>query len=293
MRALIAGCLMMAAGGSAFAAGLIGKAGATEIDADQVRALLATLPEASRQAAARDIGVLEQVVRADLANRAVLAEAKAAGFERKAETLNELSRARDEALARLWLLNQAQVPAGYPTESDIASAYDANKAALQAPTEYRLAQIFVAAPNGADPATLAQALRKVMDLAPRLTATSEFGKLAREQSEQKEAAAKGGDLGWLADDKILPEVLAAVRTLKPGEIAGPVKTAQGFHFIKMIEKKAGRVLTLAESRERLRAALRTRRAQELQQKYLAELGNKLSVSINQIELASLQAALLK
>jgi peptidylprolyl isomerase len=269
MRALIAGCLMMAAGGSAFAAGLIGKAGATEIDADQVRALLATLPEASRQAAARDIGVLEQVVRADLANRAVLAEAKAAGFERKAETLNELSRARDEALARLWLLNQAQVPAGYPTESDIA------------------------APNGADPATLAQALRKVMDLAPRLTATSEFGKLAREQSEQKEAAAKGGDLGWLADDKILPEVLAAVRTLKPGEIAGPVKTAQGFHFIKMIEKKAGRVLTLAESRERLRAALRTRRAQELQQKYLAELGNKLSVSINQIELASLQAALLK
>jgi peptidylprolyl isomerase len=291
MRTLIAGCLLTVAGSNVIAAEIIGKAGTTEIDAAQVRALVATLPQQSRNAVAKDLGALEQVVRADLASRAVLAEARAAGFERKAETQSELNRLRDEALTRLWLLNQAQVPAGYPTETDIATAFEAHKSALQTPAEYRLAQIFIAAPNAAEPARLSQALRKIMDLAPRLAVASEFGKLAREQSEQQESAAKDGELGWLAEDKIAPEVQAAVRTLKVGEIAGPVKTSQGFHFIKLLEKKPARALTLAESRERLSVALRARRAQELQQKYLADLGGKLAVSINQIGLAGLQASL--
>ncbi len=294
MRMLIAGGLLaVVSHGVTNAAEVIGRAGSTEIDVAQVRALVAALPETSRAAVGKDINALEQLVRADLASRAVLTEAKNAGFDRKPETVTELNRLRDEALARLWLVSQVQVPAGYPSEADIAAAYEKNKAALQTPAEYRLAQIFIAAPDAADPARLSQALRKITELAPKLVGAADFARLARENSEQADSAAKGGELGWLVEDKIVAEVRGAVRTLKVNDVAGPIKTAQGFHFVKLMEKKPSRPLTLAEARDALSAALRTRRAQELQQQYLATLGQKLSVSINQIGLAGLQAALPK
>jgi parvulin-like peptidyl-prolyl isomerase len=292
MRSLLVGILLVAAANCGLASDLIGKAGSIQIDAAQVRALVAALPEPSRVAVAKDLAALEQMVRADLASRAVLAEAKAAGFERRPEAVAELDRIHEQVLSQLWLASQAQVPASYPGEAEVSVAFNQNQAALQTIAQYRLAQIFVSAPDAADPGKLAQALRKIMDLAPRISvAGADFGKLARENSEQAETAAKDGDLGWLAEDQIMPEALSAVRLLKPSQVAGPVKTAQGFHFIKLLEAKPAQPLTLAQSHERLVTALRARRAQELQQQYLATLGNKLSISINQVELANLQAAL--
>jgi peptidylprolyl isomerase len=257
-----------------------------------VKALVAELSEATRSAVATDLGALEQLVRADLLNRAVMAEAESADFGRRPETVAALGRVRAEALARLWIAERTRLSQGYPTDAEVAAAYTEVKAGLLSPAEHHLAQIFVRAPDAADPATLAKALRKVTDLAPKLAApAADFGKLARENSEQAESAAIGGDMGWLVEDTILPEVRGAVQTLKAGGIAGPIKTSQGFHFVRLIETRAARALTLEESLPRLVAALRNRRAAELQQKYLQELQAKLAVRVDQVGLAALQKEL--
>jgi peptidylprolyl isomerase len=136
---------------------------------------------------------------------------------------------------------------------------------------------------------LARALRKVVDLAPQLAASAAgFAKLARENSEQIESAAKDGDMGWLVEDTILPEVRGALQTLKQGEVGGPIKTSQGFHFIRLIETRAPRALTLDEARQRIVAALQSQRATELRQKYLQELAAKLAIRVDQVGLAALQ-----
>jgi peptidylprolyl isomerase len=278
--------------GMAGAAGVLGTAGTVQTDATQVKALVAELSEATRSAVATDLGALEQLVRADLLNRAVMAEAESTDFGRRPETVAALGRVRAEALARLWIAERTRLPQGYPTDAEVAAAYAEVKSGLLSPAEHHLAQIFVRAPDAADPATLAKALRKVTDLAPKLAApAADFGKLARENSEQAESAAKGGDMGWLAEDTILPEVRGAVQTLKAGGIAGPIKTAQGFHFVRLIETRAPRALTLEESRPRLVAALRNQRSAELQQKYLQELQAKLAVRVDQVGLAALQKEL--
>jgi hypothetical protein len=291
MRLVFALLLMGICAGTATAAEVVAKAGAIQLDVAQVRALVAALPEQNRAVLAKDLGALEQVVRADLANRIVLAEAEAAGFERKPETIAELARIRGDALARLWILSHATVPAQYPSDADVSAAFDQVKASLHTPAEYRLSQIFVSAPDGLDAAKTGLALKKAADIAARLAGKADFGKLARELSEQAESATRDGDLGWLPEDRLLPEVVRAVKTLKPGEVAGPVKTAQGFHFLRLTETRPERQLTLEESRQTLVAALRARRAQELQQKYLADLATKQSVSVNQIALSTLQAQL--
>jgi parvulin-like peptidyl-prolyl isomerase len=265
---------------------VVAQAGSTELTSADVRALVAALPAEQRAQVAGNTEALEQVVRAELVRRAVIAEAKAKGFDRQADTQAQLERVRDEALMRLWVASKSAVPAGYPTENDVQKAYDENRQALTAPTEYRVAQIFIAAPNGGDPAKLAAALRKAADVAAKLPG-ADFGKLAEQQSEHAESASRGGDLGYLAESRMLPEIAAAVRNLRPGETVGPVKTAAGLHFLKLVDRKAGAVPALPQARDDLVRILRARRAQELQNTYLQGLNTQLNVSVNQIALAKL------
>lgn len=282
--------LALAAG---FASGahaqVIGKAGAVELTEAELRRLFKGLPGDTRAALVADDAALERFVRSELARRLMLADAKSQGFDRDPAAAAEFERLKDEALLRAWLERQARVPDAFPSEAEIAKAYEAAKARHVAGAEYRLAQIFVAAPDGAPPGTVGDALKKTAEIQARLG--GDFAQLARQYSEHAESAAKGGDLGVLPEDRLLPEVRAAVRDVAAGAVVGPLKTAQGLHFVKVFEKKTLPAPSLAEVRSGLVAALRQQRAAELQREYLARLGQGAAINVNQIELGRMRAAL--
>jgi len=267
---------------------IIAKGGSIELTAPEVRSLIAALPEDSRKALHSNLPALEQLLRAEIAQRALLAEARAKNFDRDPTTARQLERLQQELVVRLWLASQASVPADYPSDADVKTAYDAARAAR--PLEYHIAQVFISAPSGADPARLTAALRKVTEVAARVPA-ADFAQLAREQSEHADSAAKGGDLGFVGADRMLPDILKSVQALAPGQVVGPLKTAEGFHFVKLLESRPVALPPLAEVRTRLVADLRARRAQDLERVYLAQLNSKLAISINEIELGKLQATL--
>ncbi len=256
----------------------------------EVQGLLASLPETSRSAIAADPRVLEQLVRTELLRRAVVDEVRASGFERDAAVVAQLDKLRDEALMRQWIANKAKPASTFPTEDVVRAAYESNKAAFAAPVEYRIAQIFVSAPNGGEATQLSAALKKAAEIGGKI-GNSDFAALAQAQSEHADSAAKGGDLGFLPENRLLPEVATAIRTLAAGQTVGPLKTAQGLHFLKLLEKKEGAVPEYAAIRDSIATALREKQAQQLEQAYLSELGAKLGISVNQIELSKLQSTL--
>jgi len=268
---------------------VVAKAGAIEMTTTEVQALLSGLPEASRNQLTADPKALEQFVRGELLRRSVMAEVKSANFERDASVAPQLERLKEEALMRLWIANKAKPAANFPSDDEVRAAYESNKTAFAAPTEYRISQIFISAPNGADATQVAAALAKVADLGKKVPG-GDFAALAKANSDHAESAAKGGDLGFLPENRLLPEVAAAVRNLPVGQTVGPVKTAQGLHFLKLNEKKVGAVPEFATIKASIAAAMRDTRTQQLEQAYLAELGNHLGISVNQIELAKMQKA---
>jgi len=218
----------------------------------------------------------------------VLADAQARNFGHDPATEKALQQLDDEALTRLWIAHEAAVPAGYPTESEVQAAYDLLK--QRAPYEYHLAQIFVAAPDGADADKLDAAFGKAAEIRKDL-ASEDFAQVARQLSDEPASAAKGGDLGFLPSTQLLPAVLSAVQSLTPGETVGPIKTADGLHFLKLIERKQIAVPALPLVHDRVVAALRARKQAELEQTYLRGLAAKLDISVDQIELAKLQQSL--
>ncbi len=68
----------------------------------------------------------------------------------------------------------------------------------------------------------------------RINAGKDFAKIAREYSEDKISAKKGGDLGWIKEGSIDPRFSKRVFELAQGEVSEPFETPFGFHVVKVI-----------------------------------------------------------
>ena len=113
---------------------------------------------------------------------------------------------------------------------------------------------------------------------------ADFHDIARANSEHKESAEKGGDMGWLPETQIVPEIRSKVSGMTNGEVSDPIRASDGWHIIRMVDTKPAAPQPLAEIKDKLAAALRQRKAQENEQAYLAGLLEKTPVSVNEIGL---------
>jgi len=114
--------------------------------------------------------------------------------------------------------------------------------------------------------------------------------LSAQYSQHVESARNNGDMGWLTVDALTPEVRTVTEKLMPGEVSKPIKVANGWHVLKLIERKAAETIPFAEVHERLVQSLRLKRAQENEQRYLDQLVAKTPITINEIALSNIGAA---
>lgn len=92
------------------------------------------------------------------------------------------------------------------------------------------------APNGKTLLTEAEAKTKITELRGQIVAGADFGKLARENSDDKASAAKDGDFGTITQKSTYPApIKTAVFALKQGEVSEPVKQANGYYLIRADE----------------------------------------------------------
>lgn len=85
----------------------------------------------------------------------------------------------------------------------------------------------------------ADAKAKIEDLQKQISSGADFGKLARENSDDKASAAKDGDFGTIKHNSAYPEpIKTAVFALKPGEISQPIRLPNGFYLIQLQELTA-------------------------------------------------------
>ncbi|MCS6818918.1 MAG: peptidylprolyl isomerase [Chitinophagales bacterium] len=86
--------------------------------------------------------------------------------------------------------------------------------------------------NAAPPDTLA-AYKKALNIRQRILKGEDFGKLARELSEDPSAKDNSGNLGWFSVFQMIYPFESAAYSLKPGEVSMPVRTQFGYHIIRL------------------------------------------------------------
>lgn len=127
------------------------------------------------------------------------------------------------------------------SQDDVRRFYDRNLDRFRQPEAARAAHIFVRLPKDADDkVTHAMRVRaeSLMRLAKR---GDDFGELARNYSEDRATGARGGDLGWFAKGTTPEPFDAVVFSLPAGEVGGLAQTDDGFHVVKVYERRPARV----------------------------------------------------
>lgn len=102
--------------------------------------------------------------------------------------------------------------------------------------EYHLAHIFVVIPEQASALKVQASQKRVDDAMAQLRRGANFAQVAASFSDAKDAM-QGGDLGWRAGNMIPPVFLEALQKMKPGEISSIFRASNGFHIIKLIDRR--------------------------------------------------------
>jgi peptidyl-prolyl cis-trans isomerase SurA len=102
--------------------------------------------------------------------------------------------------------------------------------------QLNLAHVLVLVPEGADAARVSELQARAQQVADRARAGGDFGALAKEFSDAPEKV-NGGEFGLRPADRLPGLFVEATRNLRPGEIAGPVRSPAGFHVLKLLEKR--------------------------------------------------------
>ncbi len=104
-------------------------------------------------------------------------------------------------------------------------------------------------PDGKKVLTEAEAKTKIEDLRKQIAAGADFAQVAKENSDDKDSASKGGDFGTIKRNSPYGEPLKkAVFDLKPGGMTEPIRQPNGYYLIRLEE---ARVLPYDEVRTQI------------------------------------------
>ncbi len=85
--------------------------------------------------------------------------------------------------------------------------------------------------------TAADAQRQANNLYQQLKAGKNFQEMAKKYSLDPVSASKGGDLGWVMSEELVPEVAALVNSLPLNTISEPVKSTFGWHLVEVLARE--------------------------------------------------------
>jgi peptidyl-prolyl cis-trans isomerase SurA len=107
------------------------------------------------------------------------------------------------------------------------------------PGEVKVAHIMVMVRRNAPDTAWTNAKRKIEGYAERIKNGENFGAIARKYSDDKNSGEADGELAWFGTGRMVAEFEAAAFGLKtPGEISQPIRTAYGWHLVKLIDKRS-------------------------------------------------------
>ena len=122
------------------------------------------------------------------------------------------------------------------TESEI-DAMLASEQAGGGNEEINLSHILVVVPENASPEQVQSRRARAEEALAQINKGVDFKQVAASYSEAPDAL-QGGDMGWRAADRLPTIFYDAVKSMKPGESSAVLRSANGFHIIRLNERRS-------------------------------------------------------
>jgi peptidylprolyl isomerase len=267
---------------------VVARVGTSDVTADEVRSAISFLDARQQAALARDPAMLSQTVRAILANRLAYKEALSKKWEQQPAIQAQIERVRESVIVESYLKSVTAPADSYPNESELKAVYDANATAFVVPRRFQLAQIVILVAKDADKDAEDAARKKLNEAVKKVRAPgAEFGKLAKSLSEDTASAERDGELGWVSEPDLRPEIRAQVTGLAKAGISDPIRLEDGWHIVKLLDTEASRSRPLGEVRDGLVQRMRAERMEANRRAYVNDLLRQTPPVLNEIALSKL------
>jgi parvulin-like peptidyl-prolyl isomerase len=162
------------------------------------------------------------------------------------------------------------------TDEDVRAYYDKNQSMYMRPRQFKASHILVKVDPASSKSEREALLSKAQDLAVKAAAGEDFYNLAYYNSDDRSKYV-GGDLGYFHEGQTVPEFEEALVKMKPGEIAGPIKTMFGYHIVKLMELNEPRQLNYEEVKDNIRQTLEKKQRDSLYEAWMNGLKARFEV----------------
>lgn len=201
------------------------------------------------------------------------------GLEKDPQVVAALQVARDKVLSDAMLehIDKKAVPSDTAMEALARNEYRAKPQRFKAEEEVKVRHILLAEKTPESKA-------KAEEVLAELKKGADFATLAKARSADTASAPNGGDLGYFAKGRMVPEFETVAFALqKPGDISGLVESKFGYHILQLDARKPERIRTFEEVREELIKEMRTKAAQDARASGAAKIQQGSKVNQKAIE----------
>ena len=101
---------------------------------------------------------------------------------------------------------------------------------------YRMQHILISVPDGASAEEITEARARTERLLGEIRAGTDFASVAVTHSDGQQAL-EGGDLGWRQASDLPTMFGDALLRLEVGEVTEPIRSASGFHLVKLVDRR--------------------------------------------------------
>jgi parvulin-like peptidyl-prolyl isomerase len=139
-----------------------------------------------------------------------------------------------------------------PTEAQIQQYYDEHRDLfVKNPGEAQIAHIAVKLPANPTDAQKKAAAEKIIKIYKEAQKSKDFAAIAKQNSEDTESAAKGGDLGYFRPGVLPPVIDKMVFATPVGQLTQIVESNLGYSFIKVVSRRGGTISPLPEVKAKI------------------------------------------
>ncbi len=124
----------------------------------------------------------------------------------------------------------------------------------------------------------AQAKALADRLRQQLQGGADFAALAKQYSEDANRE-QGGQMDWVAQGELMPELDAVLFALKPGELSQPIRSRLGFHLIRVEERRPADSLSSDDANRAVQEQLYQQKFGTAMSRWLADLKRRAYIQI--------------
>ena len=165
------------------------------------------------------------------------------------------------------------------TDADIQAQYKALQSKSVSAEERNIQHILI---EVNDKTSDAKAKQQIEQIAARLKAGEDFGKVASEVSQDPGSASNNGELGFLSKGSFPGAFDDAAFALSVNQVSKPVRSDAGYHLIKVTEIRKSDIASLESMRTQLETDARQAKLDELYSEAVNTL-NDLAVDTDSIQ----------